>query len=139
MLLRTCIVYCEESLTQDLHALIPELCDALRAADDDSDSDNRQVRAILRECCELLGSFIAPENFVPFLLPRVAGDLQVVPTGVDAHDRSLVLRVGSGLMRGARPAELVPHAAALVDALTSKRVTAALFLACALAVLWHRF
>lgn len=121
-LFRTCIVYCEESLTQDLHLLVPDLCSAFQALADQRDPDAREAVAILGECCELLGSFIVPENFIQFMVPRLKGDLEVLPGGVDDNGRALVLRVASGMMRGARPGEVLKHLDGVVDAITDDEV-----------------
>ena len=58
VLFRTCIVFTEESLTQELHLLAPELCRAFKcfAAEGKSADD---VAAVLRDCCELMGRFVA--------------------------------------------------------------------------------
>jgi len=113
-LLRTVIVYSEEALTQDINVLVPELCTAFKSLD----SGESEVFSVLSECCELLGRFIAPDSYVPFLLPRLRGELAVLPTGIDASGRALVLLLGKLFIRGSSPKELVKHAEQLAEALT---------------------
>jgi hypothetical protein len=66
-------------MTQDLHSLVPELCGAIKAFE--SDPASSEALVVLLECCRLLGRFIAPDSYVPFLLPRFRGELEVMPGG----------------------------------------------------------
>eukprot|EP00620_Florenciella_sp_RCC1587_P019755 CAMPEP_0182570508 /NCGR_PEP_ID=MMETSP1324-20130603/10808_1 /TAXON_ID=236786 /ORGANISM="Florenciella sp., Strain RCC1587" /LENGTH=1097 /DNA_ID=CAMNT_0024784913 /DNA_START=27 /DNA_END=3316 /DNA_ORIENTATION=+ len=118
-LLQTVIVYVEESLTQDLHTLVPEFCKALKVLEHDAEYDMAEK---LIFCCELLGRYIPPDSHIPFLLPRLRGDLEVLPGGTDAESRSLVLRVGAAMMRGSLPSELLPHLKELFEAFTDESV-----------------
>jgi hypothetical protein len=134
-LLRTVVIYCEESLTEQLHTLLPDIAHAFKVFDAESDKTSGEVAAVLTEVtspllppllssisqtltesspsaplsiltsslrahthpttqvCELMGRFIAPDSFVPFLLPRLRGELEVVPNGTDGLSRALVLQV----------------------------------------------
>jgi hypothetical protein len=117
-LMRTVIVYCEEALTQDLNVLVPSLCTAFKCLQ----PDEGDVFKVLSECCELLGRFIAPDSYVPFLLPRLKGELAVLPTGTDGSGRALVLLLAKLFMQGSSPKELVKHAEELCLALTDEVV-----------------
>lgn len=119
-LLRTVIVYSEEALTQDLNVLVPELCAAFKVIE--GNKDDKDVYLILCQCCELLGRFIAPDSYVPFLLPRLKGELAVLPGGIDGTGRALVLLLAKWFMRGSSPKELVKHAEELSGALTDEFV-----------------
>ena len=146
-LLQTVIVYVEESLTQDLHTLVPEFCQALKVLEHDAEYDMAEKVSVgctwrtirppttppphrptdplshqLISCCELLGRYIPPDSHIPFLLPRLRGDLEVLPGGTDAESRSLVLRVGAAMMRGSLPSELLPHLKELFEAFTDESV-----------------
>jgi len=121
-LLRTVVVYCEESLTEQLHALLPLLAHAFKVFNSEGVQTSGEVADVLAEVCELLGRFIAPDSFVPFLLPRLRGELEVVPNGTDGLSRALVLQVAGCMLRGCKASEVVKHCPELVDAITDEEV-----------------
>ena len=89
-----------------------DLAGALRVLEEEGEAD---VAAELLQCCELLGRYIAPDSFIPFLLPRFRGDLELLPGGTDASSRALVLRVGARMMAGSLPQELLVHVKEMVS------------------------
>lgn len=60
-LFKTVVIYCEESLTSELHMLLPELCNAFKSFRAEGRSAD-DVSHHLAEACELLGRFIAPDS-----------------------------------------------------------------------------
>lgn len=91
-LFRTCIVYCEESLTSDLNTLVPALCGAFKAllVAEASDPDARAVAGVVGECCELLGRFIAPDSCVSDSVPSAPPHMHPTP-GISRDDMRLSL------------------------------------------------
>jgi hypothetical protein len=61
---------------KDLNMMVPELCAAYKAFASEGKSA-REVAAVVDECCDLLGRFVAPDSYIPFLLPRIRGELEV--------------------------------------------------------------
>ena len=43
---------------------------------------------LFSECARRIGRYVAPDSFVPTLAPRVSGDLEVSPGGIDADQRA---------------------------------------------------
>ncbi|KAH8098771.1 hypothetical protein JL720_1737 [Aureococcus anophagefferens] len=116
VLLQSMFVYCEEHLTEKLSKIVLALCKALsRCRCEDFGEAHRQR---ILECGRVLGRYVVPESFVTFLAPRVVGDLEVIPGGVDARSRGDVVDVLEAMLRGCKPAAALPQVCALVDVLT---------------------
>ena len=52
-----------------------------------------EQRRLILDCCTALGRYVVPESFVPFLAPRIAGELEVLPGGSDSRARADVTDV----------------------------------------------
>lgn len=118
-LLRTVIVCCEEHLTADAHEMLPCFVRALALAEEEKDQDLKQA---LLEVCELTGRFTLPDTYLAFLLPRIRGDPEIVPYGIDATNRAYALVVLAQCIHGSRPNTLSPHMQEIVEAVTSHKV-----------------
>ena len=59
---------------------------------------------------------VGPDSFVPFLAPRVSGDLEVLPGGIDADQRADVTDLLGAMIRGAKVRPSYPLRAALGSA-----------------------
>ena len=116
VLLQSMFVYCEEHLTEKLSKIVLALCKALSKCRCEDFGEAHRVRIL--ECGRVLGRYVVPESFVTFLAPRVVGDLEVIPGGVDARSRGDVVDVLEAMLRGCKPAAALPQVCALVDVLT---------------------
>ena len=75
-------------------------------------------RSSVLECARVFGQVAAvPDSFVPFLAPRVSGDLEVLPGGIDADQRADVTDLLGAMITGAKVLPL-PHFAPLSEVLT---------------------
>ena len=61
---------------------------------------------------------MVPDSFVPFLAPRVSGDLEVFPGGIDADQRADVTDLLGAMITGAKSSSILPHFAPLSEVLT---------------------
>lgn len=116
ILLSTIFVHCEENMTEKLAKVVISLVKALSRTRHEGFGDGH--RNGILECARVLGRYVVPESFVPFLAPRVAGDLEVVPGGAGVDAREDVAAILEAFLRGAKPAAVLPHVNALVDVLT---------------------
>ena len=115
LLLRVVIIYAEDVLTQELPILVVAFCRALAAIRREG-YDEKDL--ILQGCCEALGRYVVPETFLPFLAPRITGDMDVVPNGTDAAMRADVTLILAAFLRGAKPATILSQTTPLVALLT---------------------
>lgn len=60
-LLRTSLVFAEDTVTKNLQVLLPALCRA--AADPD-------IASVVHDCCAILGCFVGPERVLEIIAPR---------------------------------------------------------------------
>lgn len=106
LLLRTIIVFCEESLTMEANHMIVSLQKALTLAIREKDEP---LQTLLLQSAELVGRYVPPEAYLPVLLPRLRGEAEVSPTGTDSNTRSTVLKVLGSLIDGTLPSAFLPH------------------------------
>ncbi|PNH12703.1 HEAT repeat-containing protein 2, partial [Tetrabaena socialis] len=100
-LLRTQLVLVEEWSEQHLHLVLPALCKAI---------GDPEVRAVVRDCCSVIGAFTDPELSLQLLQPRVTDE------GGDLAQRAAALEVLACVVRGAGPRRaLDPHMPAVLD------------------------
>ena len=123
VLLQTLFVYHEENVTERLNKIVQAFCKALRKCRNEN-YGAKHKDAIL-ECARVLGRYVVPGSFVPFLAPRVSGDLEVLPGGVDADVRGDVADLLAAMLRGAKGSSVLPHVAQLADVLTDPALLAA--------------
>lgn len=114
-LLKLVIVLCEEHSTMEMHAMLPQLMKALKFARDDKDVE---LQVVLGQVFELLGRYILPEIYLYYILPRLRGDPNVQPFGVDADTRVTAMEMLSALLEGSKANTIVPHFQELVQTLT---------------------
>ena len=99
-LLQTLFVYHEDHVTEKLSKIVIALCKALkRGRNEKYGSEHRQS---VLECARVLGRYVVPDSFVPFLAPRVSGDLEVLPGGIDADQRADVTDLLGAMIRAPR-------------------------------------
>ncbi len=122
-LLRLIVVFMEEHLTMEAHALLPAFLKALGFATDQYASD-KELKKILLDTYELVGRFMLPEVYVHYILPRLTGDPSVVQFGVDVSTRVTVLEFLGALLTGSQPREIAPQFEIIVSALTDPFVVA---------------
>jgi hypothetical protein len=114
-LLKLVIVLCEEHSTMEMHAMLPQLMKALKFARDDKDVE---LQVVLGQVFELLGRYILPEIYLYYILPRLRGDPNVQPFGIDADTRVTAMEMLSALLEGSKANTIVPHFQELVQTLT---------------------
>src|SRR3546814_1849078 len=98
--------------------MLPCYVRALALAEEEKDQDLKQA---LLEVFELTGRFILPDTYLAFLLPRIRGDPEIVPYGIDASNRTQALEVLAQCMLGSRPSTLSPHMQENVGTADGKR------------------
>lgn len=119
LLLKCVLVYCEESLTAELHLLLATLLRTWR--------QDAELQGELETVAELVGRFSAPDTYMPLLLARVRGDEDVAAEGggggAPAVHTATGLELLSCLMRGSLDRSLLPHVPDVLAALTQSHVT----------------
>ena len=136
-LLQTLFVYHEDHVTEKLAKVVMALCKALKRGRNERYGQDH--RASVLECGRVLGRYVVPDSFVPFLAPRVAGDLEVLPGGIDADSRADVTDLLASMIRGAKGSSVLPHFTPLSEVLidptlvgtTSPRLRDSALAACA--------
>ncbi|KAG7382050.1 HEAT repeat-containing protein 2 [Phytophthora pseudosyringae] len=114
-LLKCVLVYCEETITVDVHLLVNTL---LRTWGGDHD-----LLLGLRQCADLAGRFAAPRTYLPLLLSRIRGDSDVVVPlaatmggGATAVSQTAVaLEVLHCLLQGSLDKMVLPHVSEILD------------------------
>lgn len=120
-LLSVLCVYCEEHLTQELAKIVAAVCRALRVLR----REHYDGRALVLECCAVLGRYVVPESSIQFLAPRIKGDLEVLPGGTDAASRADVVDILAALLRGAKASAVLPQFANIVAVLADDELATA--------------
>ena len=115
-LLQTLFVYHEDHVTEKLSKIVIALCKALKRGR--NEKYGGEHRHIVLECARVLGRYVVPDSFVPFLAPRVSGDLEVLPGGIDADQRADVTDLLGAMIPGAQSSSILPHFAPLSEVLT---------------------
>lgn len=111
-LLKCVLVYCEETITVDVHLLVNTL---LRTWGGDHD-----LLPELRQCADLTGRFAAPRTYLPILLSRIRGDSDVtVPVAAltTASQTTVSLEVLHCLLKGSLDKMVLPHVPEILDTL----------------------
>lgn len=114
-LLKSIIVYCEETITVDAHLLLQTLLRVWREPD---------IARDLRVIAELVGRFVAPDTYMPLLLARVRGDSEVSVTGgvVAPEQTAVALEVLQLVMDGSLDKTLLPHIHDILEAVSAKHI-----------------
>ncbi|KAJ8574935.1 hypothetical protein ON010_g4278 [Phytophthora cinnamomi] len=108
-LLKCVLVYCEETITVDVHLLVNTL---LRTWGGDND-----LLPELRQCADLTGRFAAPRTYLPLLLTRIRGDSDVVVpiaatvggSASAASQTAIALEILHCLLQGSLDKMVLPH------------------------------
>eukprot|EP00644_Phytophthora_capsici_P010886 jgi/Phyca11/104048/e_gw1.9.355.1 len=105
-LLKCVLVYCEETITVDVHLLVNTL---LRAWGGDHD-----LLPELQQCANLTGRFTAPRTYLPLILSRIRCDSDVVPFAATAgkttaSQTAMALEMLSYLLQGSLDKMVLPH------------------------------
>ena len=102
-LLKVIVFLCEEHLTMEAHTLFPSYIKALVFARNDADT---LLHTTLLDTYEMVGRFTPVEVYLRYVLPRLRGDPDVVPFGVDNGTREAALSFLCALVRGSKPSQL---------------------------------
>ncbi|ETK71275.1 hypothetical protein L915_21463 [Phytophthora nicotianae] len=116
-LLKCVLVYCEETITVDVHLLVNTL---LRTWGGDHD-----LLPELRQCADLTGRFAAPRTYLPLILSRIRGDSDVVvPLAATmgggasaASQEAMALQVLHCFLQGSLDKMVLPHVPDILDAI----------------------
>ncbi|KAL3672313.1 hypothetical protein V7S43_003003 [Phytophthora oleae] len=111
-LLKCVLVYCEETITVDVHLLVNTL---LRAWGGDHD-----LLPELQQCADLAGRFAAPRTYLPLLLSRIRCDSDIVvplaaTSGKNASQTAVALEVLSYLLQGSLDKMVLPHVPEILE------------------------
>jgi hypothetical protein len=121
-LLKCVLVYCEETITVDVHVLVNTL---LRTWGGD-----HELLPELRQCADLTGRFAAPRTYLPLLLSRIRGDSDVVvplaaTTGgsaTAASQTAVALEVLHYLLQGSLDKMVLPHVPDILEAIALQSI-----------------
>ncbi|RLN47464.1 hypothetical protein BBJ28_00004214 [Nothophytophthora sp. Chile5] len=121
-LLKCVLIYCEETITVDVHTLVNTLLRTWRG--------DPTLCLELRQCAELTGRFAAPQTYLPLLLSRIRGDSEVVvavaaATGgaaTAAAQTAVALEVLTCLMQGSMDKVVLPHVADILDTIAQPAI-----------------
>ncbi|RLN44546.1 hypothetical protein BBJ28_00019849 [Nothophytophthora sp. Chile5] len=121
-LLKCVLIYCEETITVDVHTLVNTLLRTWRG--------DPTLCLELRQCAELTGRFAAPQTYLPLLLSRIRGDSEVVvavaaATGgatTAAAQTAVALEVLTCLMQGSVDKVVLPHVADILDTIAQPSI-----------------
>lgn len=105
-LLKCVLVYSEEQITMDIHLIMQALLKG---------SKDANVQHELNRIANLVGRFIYPEVYLPFLLPRLSVD----NIDVDLTSKICTLQVLTNMIRGSKSKELYPHLKELINQLST--------------------
>jgi hypothetical protein len=114
-LVRNITVLCEEHLTVEAHEIFASYIKAYTLAHDQHDT---VLRAGLDEVCELSGRYISADTYVPYFLPRIRGDSDLMPYGIDTRAKQNTIHVLTEILRGSKPSVVAEHFQELVDTFT---------------------
>ena len=103
LLLKHIVFLCEEHLVMEAHTLFPSYIKALVFAKNDKD---RELYNVLIEVFEMAGRFTPVEVYSRYVLPRLRGDPDVVPFGVDSATREAALEFLGALLDGSKASQL---------------------------------
>lgn len=114
-LLTSIVVYCEETITVDVHVLLQTLLREWRSPDLAND---------LQVVAELVGRFVAPVTYLPLLLARVRGESDVSVSGgvVSPESTATAIEVLQRVMDGSLDKTLLPHVSDALEAVTTKHI-----------------
>jgi hypothetical protein len=119
--LLTCIlVFCEESVTSELHLLLSTLLRTWpRPGDVDAEEEDAHR---LRQIAQLTGRFTAPDTYMPLLLDRVCGDEDMAVTSLPSAQSAAALEVLSCMMSGSLDRTLLPHVLEVLEAMSTRHI-----------------
>lgn len=111
-LLKSIIVYSEESITVDVHVLLQTL---LRIWNEPQIADDLEVVA------ELTGRFAAPDTYMSLILSRIRGDSEVTQV-ISPAQTAAAMEVLQLLMEGSLDKTLLPHIHDILETVSCKHI-----------------
>lgn len=113
-LLKSIVVYCEETITVDVHLLIQTLLRVWREP---------EIAGELKVVAELAGRFAAPDTYMSLILARIRGDAEVVAGGVISPEQTATAMELLGLlMEGSLDKTLLPHIHEILETVSTKHI-----------------
>lgn len=113
-LLKSIIVYCEETITVDVHLLIQTLLRVWREP---------EIASELRVVAELVGRFAAPDTYMSLILDRIRGDSEVITGGIVSPEQTATgMEVLGFLMEGSLDKTLLPHINEILETVSAKHI-----------------
>ena len=75
-LLQILVIYCEEHLTMDISQTLTLIAHAVKLAmSEPDDKEHRSLKESILNASKLIGRYVDPETYIPFLLPCVCGQV----------------------------------------------------------------
>eukprot|EP00899_Mesostigma_viride_P008339 jgi/Mesvir1/17506/Mv08768-RA.4 len=112
-LLRNCLVYAEDNVTQQMQHLLPGLAKSIL-------DEDPAVATLVRESCHILGRFNRPSVYLPFLLPSLRGVETVADDELGSKYAAQTLEAVAALLRGGSDAAIEPHVPEVMCAVTHR-------------------
>lgn len=126
----TVIVYCEDSLTTEFDQILSSTLKALITEIRDMEGEKQRSNILnsLELIFQLMGRFVNPKTYLPFLVPRIRGDNDSGTTYAEGGSHSVPSRLASvialqALMQGTLPQVLEQSSRDIIDMLTSQNCT----------------
>ena len=128
----TVIVYCEDSLTTEFDQIFSSTLKALITEIRDVEGEKQEqfsnILNSLELIFQLMGRFVNPKTYLPFLVPRIRGDNDSGTTYAEGGSHSISSRLASvialqALMQGTLPQVLEQSSCEIIDMLTSESCT----------------
>ena len=124
-LLQVLVIYCEEHLTMDISQTLTLIAQAVKLAmSEPDDKDCRSLLGSILNATKLIGRYVDPETYVPFLLPRVCGQVESGTTFAEGGIHSEMSKASfasvlAAMIQGSLPVRLEPHSLTILEAITS--------------------
>lgn len=113
-LLKSIVVYCEETITVDVHLLIQTLLRVWREP---------EIAEELKIVAELVGRFAAPDTYMSLILARIRGDAEVVAGGIVSPEQTATgMELLDLLMEGSLDKTLLPHVNEILETVSTKYI-----------------
>lgn len=125
-LLQTLVIYCEEHLTMDFAQTLMLLIQAIKLVSSEQiDRESSSLMKAILDAITLIGRYIDPNTYIPFLLPRATGKIDSENTyaegGVDSEaTKTANASALAAMIKGSLPSRLLPHSSVMTAIITDE-------------------